>query len=521
MNTSKLKGDRQGASGLLTGLRSFFNMASPDTYSAIGIMESQSEINRINTAQRLWDYYNGDSDEIVQHLGKALARTFSPDDIQEFQLLYLPVMRRIIDKLCLVYKSGVRRFLEQNSSTENLQELYELSDITRKQRQWYRYGRLFHTVLVQPVVRNINDVDVLNYDILTPNKVTVKERDDNFLLPSEVVYQINARDSSGSPTLHTVYWSDDEHYVLNEKGEKIVDEGNIGSINPYGRLPFAVLRMRETEDFWGEGETVLANVEEKIDILLIQLIDLMIMQAHGQPVFTNTRMEGDVKTGPRHPMLLTPYNPDQPAGFAFVSPGAKMAEIQAGVDWLIEKTAVMYGLSKTSEEGQVASGFAKMLDNWDLMEMREEDIEILKAFESDLFEITRVVVNYEKPNGVVLPENEEFSVEFEEYNYPIDPAVELQLKKDKMELGLWTPVDDLMAQDKTLTIKDAKKILKDNLAIRNELKDQFGLFVNDVGAEGMPGEDMPEETNKEEMNGIRRDTGGDDKKPQGKQRFGR
>ena len=480
MNTNKLTGDRMGATGILNSLRGMFNMSNPSTWSAIGMMENQSEIDRINVAQRLYDFYNGDSSEIVKHLEKAMGKTFSGDDIAEFQMLYLPIARRIIDKLCLVYKSGVRRFLENDGSTDKLQELYEASDITRKQRQWYRYGRLFHTVLVQPVVRQINGVDVLNYDILTPNKVTVKEREDNFLLPSEVVYQIAARDHSGQPTLHSVYWSDEEHYVLNEKGEKIIDEGNVGSINPYKRLPFAVLRMRETEDFWGEGETVLANVEEKIDILLVQWMDLMIMQAHGQPVFTNTKLEGDVKTGPRHPMLLTPYNPDQPANFAFVSPQAKMAEVQAGIDWFIEKTAVMYGLSKTSEEGQVASGFAKMLDNWDLMEQREEDVEILKSFESDLYDITRTVVNYEKPNGLTLPEKEVFSIEFEEYNYPIDPAVELQLKKDKMELGLWTPVDDLMARDKTLTIEDAKQILQDNLAIRNELKDQFGLFVNDV-----------------------------------------
>lgn len=480
IRTGKLTGDRVGASGILNSLRGFFSMSSPETWSALGILESESEVARINTAQRLYDYYTGDAEQIVQHLSRAMSRTFLPEDINEFQMLYLPVTRRIIDKLCIVYKAGVRRELESEAGTDTLNDLYNASDINRKQRQWYRWAKLFDTVLVQPVVRNINGVDTLQYDIHTPNKVTVKESPENYLIPEEVVYQIAARDGRGDPVLHTVYWSADEHYTLDENGDRIVDEGNPQARNPYKRLPFAVLRVRETENFWGEGQTVLANVEEKVDILLVQWMDLMIMQSHGQPVFTNAKLEGDVATGPKHPILLLPHLPDQPTRMEFLSPGARLAEIQSGVDWLIEKTAVMYGLAKTAEEGQVASGFAKMLDNWDLMEQREEDTEILKAFERDLFEITRVVVNYEKPAGVVLPEGEEFSVTFEEYQYPVDPAVELTLKRDKMELGLWTPVDDLMDRDKTLTIEDAKAILRENLKIRNELKDQFGLFSNDV-----------------------------------------
>jgi len=486
-------------------------MGRAETWNMIGIMETQSEVARINQAQKLYDYYNGDSEQIVYHLGKALGKTFSAEDIAEFQMLYLPLVRRVIDKLCIVYKSGVRRFLDNDKSTEKLNLLYHNSDITRKQRQWYRYGRLFHTVLVQPVVRNINGVDVLNYDIHTPNKVTVKERDDNYLLPSELVYQVSARDSRGEPVLHSVYWSDSEHYVLDENNNKIRDEGNLDSINPYRRLPFAVLRMRETEDFWGQGETVLANVEEKIDVLLVQLMDLIIMQGHGQPVFSNAKLDGDIKTGPRHPIQLWPYSPDSQASFSFVSPDAKMADIQSAIDWLIEKTSVMYGLSKTAEQGQVASGFAKMLDNWDLMEIRDEDVEILKGFESDLFDVTKSVVNYEKPNGIRLPE-EKFNVEFEQYHYPVEPAIEIQLKKTNMEFGLWTPIDDIMEKDKTLTFEQAREIWRKNIEVRDELKDQFGFF----------GQPVKSFDNSNNINGLNegnqgRDTGGPNTKPTGKQ----
>jgi hypothetical protein len=44
-----------------------------------------------------------------------------------------------------------------------------------------------------------------------------------------------------------------------------------------------------------------------------------------------------------------------------------------------------------------------------------------------------------------------------------------------MDLGLWTPVDDLMEEDPTLSKDEALAILEENLTIKTRLADQFGL----------------------------------------------
>jgi hypothetical protein len=496
-NTNKLTGDYFGG-GVIQMIRSLFNINTRGV-NLLGSIEEQDEVRRINTAQKLFDFYQGNVDEIARHIQGALARTFTSEDIAEFQMLYLPVLKRIIDKLCIVYKSGVWRTLDSEGATEKLDELYENSDIQTKQRYWYRMSKLFDTVLVRPVVREVDGEQKLSYEVYTPNKVTVVPNGDDFTSPSVVAYQEQVK-VNGKNQLQTVFWTKDEHFITDEDGNKKTMEGNEEGKNPYGVLPFEVLRMRETEDFWGDGQTVLANVEEKVDVLLIQMMDLLVMQTHGQPVFSNARIEGEVQTGPKHPLSLVPFDPAQGTSFSFVSPDAKIADVQAAIDWILTKTATMYGLSRSAESGesQAASGYAKLLDNWDMMEQRAEDIEILKDFEKRLYYKTAIVCNYDMNAG--LPEVG-FGIEFDEYDYPIDPSVDLQVKKEKMELGLWSPIDDIMEQDSSLTEEEAMEVLRKNLAVRDEIKDMLGSFMKPM---------------KEEVDGIRRDTSGDDTESEGK-----
>jgi hypothetical protein len=431
----------------------------------------------MEVAQKLHDFYQGDADAICEHLVATLGRTFSQDDIREFQFLYLPVLKRVIDKMCIVYRGQTERYLDGDGETEKLTALYDQAGIDAKSKHWYRMARLHSTILVQPVVREINGEKRLNFDIWTPNKITVVEQADNFLLPAKVVYQVQIRKEDGTHAVNTVYWSKDEHFLVDDKGNPIADPANPNGENPYGVLPFVVLRFGETDNFWGEGETTLANVEEKVDVLLIQLMDLLIMQGHGQAVLTNARIEGDIKTGPKHPLLLNPATPEQAADFKFVSVNGKVAEITQAIDWIINKAMVMYGMSQSSEAGQsqVASGYAKLLDNWDIIERRDEDKAVLAEFEKCLFDVTRQVVEYEGLE--TFPENasENFFVEFPEYDFPQEPKAELEVKKAKMDLGLWTPVDDLMEDDPTLTKDEALAIIEENLATRNRIRDEFGM----------------------------------------------
>lgn len=485
MAESKLKG------GVLSTMARIFNLVSTNSLNLLDVVEAKSEAERMEIAQKLQDFYTGDSDAIVRHLETCLGKTFRPEDVREFQLLYLPVVRRIIDKLCIVYKGETERFVDGENNADLLNELYRLADVNGKSKHWYRMGKLHHTVLVQPVVREIDGKPRLQFDVWTPNQITVIEDSKNFLKPSKVMYQVQVTNPDGGHTVNTVFWSDTEHFVLDDKGRPVIDPENPDKVNPYGVLPFVVLRFGEPDSFWGEGETVLMNVEEKVDVLLTQLMDLLIMQGHGQAVLTNARIEGDVATGPKHPILLHPMDPSQPASFSFATVTGKVSEITTAIDWLINKTSVMYGLSQSSsmESSQTASGYAKQLDNWDVIEKRDEDAAVLAEFEGNLYKVARLVAEVE---GLKVPPEstvDSFYVEFSDYDFPQDPLQEIQTKKLKLDLGLWTPADDLMDEDPTLSKDEALAILEENLTIKNRLADQFGMTSPlNQNANGIPGQ---------------------------------
>jgi hypothetical protein len=80
-----------------------------------------------------------------------------------------------------------------------------------------------------------------------------------------------------------------------------------------------------------------------------------------------------------------------------------------------------------------------------MFEIRNEDIGILTEFEKRLYRVVQKVLAAE---GIALPE-EGLGVEFGDYQFPLDPKVEMETKKMKKELGLWTPIYDLMENGMT------------------------------------------------------------------------
>lgn len=431
-------------------IHKMFNLSSADTFNMAGKFDELNETARVIQAQRLYDYYMGDLSQMQSHLERAMGKTFNAFDLAEMQFLFLPVSRMIIDKLCVAYSGKVVREAGEN---EKYEEIISASNIDRQAKHWYRMGRLFHTVLVRPCVRVKRGKKVLEYEVLTPNKYVVWEKPDNFYEPAAIAYAIQARDDDGQSCVNYAFWSDDEHLIVDANG-KPVDDGN--GKNRYGENPWTVLRMRETENFHGEGETVLVNVEEQVDVMLVTLMENLIMQGFGQPVLTNAELSGGVRVGPRWPMQLRSVDGVNSPDFKLVSALGHIKETQEAVDWLIERTATMYGLAKSSTmgESQSASGYAKLLDNWDLMESRSQDVDVLREFEKDLYHKTRLVCA--KDGLGELPEADEFSVYFGDMRFPLDPKEEIETKKAKMSVGLWTPAWDLMEEDDTLTEEQAQ-----------------------------------------------------------------
>ena len=458
----------------------------------LDVADERSEIERVRHFQRLYDYYIGDEKEILRHLEEAMGRTFKTSTIDRMQLPYMNIVRRVIDRLALAYKLSPDRYVvvehksegeqtipdeKQQKSQDNYQEMLKGSNINAQAKLWHKLAKLSDTVLVQPAWRD----EHLEYDVFAPHQIYVRERQDNFLLAEAVVYQITQRNEAGESEFRKVFWSDTQHYILDKDDKPIPQPENPDNINPYGVLPFAILRMKETENFWGEGDTQLVNICEKTNILLASAYHNVIMQSHGQAIAINFNVKGELQTGPDTVIQADNVSTDmQTPQFQFAHPEPAINESMQFIDWIIKTAGMMRGLAANSLsiEAKAESGAAKAIDNFELMELREDDLEILRPFEKQLFNISRTVWNYHSSGEQKIAEDAVFGIDFIEPEIMLTPKEEYEVKQIKLKLGLWTPDDDIIDEDEGIDQDTARALVREKLEFRNELNDQYGILSN-------------------------------------------
>ena len=61
---------------------------------------------------------------------------------------------------------------------------------------------------------------------------------------------------------------------------------------------------------------------------------------------------------------------------------------------------------------------------------------------------------------------------------PVSELDDLKAKALKLKMGLWNPVEEYVDEDSGIDEAQALKIVKNNLSIRNELNDEFGIMQN-------------------------------------------
>ena len=64
---------------------------------------------RIEEQEKQYAYYSGDSDKIRTYLSKALEITYDSDDIEDMQLNYVNLTKKMIDQMAVVYRDPAIR----------------------------------------------------------------------------------------------------------------------------------------------------------------------------------------------------------------------------------------------------------------------------------------------------------------------------------------------------------------------------------------------------------------------------
>lgn len=449
---------------------------------------------RIERQEKSYYYYAGDSDAITEYLEAVIIRTLGEEIVKDKEWVYdwVNITEKIINRLSVVYKEPAEREIVENEKlTEYLEELLP-QDINTKNKKAHRFAKLFNTSLTQVVFDRDKGLDLRTEPSF---KYKVEVSDEDYYKIEKVSYEKEFKNDKGEKEVYDVVWTKDRHYKVDSEDKESPVGDNIEMINPYGIIPFAVLRLNDGENFWGIGLEDIINVNEVVNFLLTVLLNDSIILGSAGTLFTvnldlHKKAQSDNSTtgqfysgnksgvrkarvGRRHPIVVENARADmQEPRVEYVSTEPLIIEIQNNIDYRIKQVAVLKGLNPNTIISSVkdTSDYQKMMDAVEQLEIRRDDIEPCRNYERELFEIIRAVNNVAVQDGELktkfglqtIPGKAELSVDFAEIE--VEKTTE-ELWKDREERekrNMASAVDWLMEDNPDLTEEEAKEILAAN-----------------------------------------------------------
>lgn len=390
---------------------------------------SASHLRKSECDRRLRYYWDSSHQDALA----LIARRFSKPET--FRIFSINLVRAIADKRASTYRMPPRRaFTGLDQSTG--EDLYRAMNADAVLKKASRYLEICKTVMLQVGWSEATGKPVMH--VLTPNVLDVLYTDPEH--PDRVIVTYPGERSDDTSYAD---WTPSSFKMLNRGGSKKKIAGNPANSNPYGVLPFVPWFDRLPDDkFFLPGGDDLFAAQDAVNVALANLWRAVEHQAHGQAWASGISANEVLQFGPDRAVALP-----QGGQFGFAAPNAPIASILSAIEFVLREMAATYGvgadlfdLSKVAE-----SGSAKHAGRLDLKEVRQDQIAQARTMEARLFDVLKVVVNTHAPGTIA--EDAGVGVDFAEQQDQLSEAEQLANAQVKSELGIWSPVDVLMASN--------------------------------------------------------------------------
>lgn len=450
---------------------------------------------RIKEQEKQYAYYSGDSDKVIDYLKKALEITYASEDIEEMQLNYINLTKKMIDQMAVVYREPASRYFESLKPIKVKDEQgNEITDDKAQKELTMKFNSILPT--------NMNSIDKeahrlakLSNCSLTFIKVDKKNKTIKYVINPIHKYDIGLDEDGGieelkykkyfrvgnQDELFTVVWTKDKYYLVDELGNETALKDNPDKTNPYGEIPASLLKINLSDDIYGEGQNDLINISEQINLLLTKLVNSdIILGTEGTTLAINlgfhkkSRIDGsdvfkEVRTGKKHPISVDNVRATDlvPPSLQHVTTTPYINEVKDFIDWYIKFIASMKGLNPSAILAQLkdTSDYQKIMDAIDQMEMRKDDLEACRIYEKERYRLTKLVWNthaQELDVEQLKDEGFEFKVDFAEIGIHKTIQDEQAEFEFQLKYNLITPAEYLMAKNPDLTLEQAKEIIAKN-----------------------------------------------------------
>tara|TARA_Y100001938_G_scaffold135104_1_gene196378 strand:- start:2085 stop:3389 length:1305 start_codon:yes stop_codon:yes gene_type:complete len=397
--------------------------------------QSQAKARR-DYVRKLIDYYCG------TNTTKYINRYFDADAFREVPCYEANFTRRFINKMSRIYNVGANR---------NVNPAYKSLTTVKDARMKHieRMTRLVGSVATQIVYR---DGDMPYFDYIPVYYFDVHLGDNPFK-PEAIMYPIlgNVNDVSYTEKLKYAYWDNSIYAEYDEDGN-LSGEYEHG----YGVLPFLFThRENQIDSFFVDGADDIVSCNEHVNITMTELQLGLRFQMFGQPYVTGLQNQKKLERAGSDTIL------DLPEGSVFdiVAPEADLQSVIETVKFQVDLVAQNNHLfvQFAQDGGEVPSGIALKIKDLERFEDYQDDLELWKMYEHELYNIEREIADY---NGIKLPES--LKLDFNEPEYPKTMQDQILWDNHRLENNLTTQAKLLVEQNDDLSLKEAEKIIAEN-----------------------------------------------------------
>ena len=412
---------------------------------------------RRDWVRRMLDYYGGN------YTNQYIEQYFDSEAFREIPCYNANFTRRFINKMSRIYTVGANR---------NVNKEYDLLTIKKDARMKHveRMTRLMGTVATQVIYKEYNGMPYFDYRPIYYFDVHLSDP----FTPSAIMYPLlmQPEDISYNKNIEWAYW-DESIYAHYDSNGSIIEEYEHG----YGVLPFIFThREEQVDEFFADGANDIVDCNEQVNIAMTEMQLGLRFQMFGQPYMTGVDTDKRIERAGSDQILDLPegatYNIASPAGDL----NAVIENIKFQLD-LVAQNNHLY-VQFAQDGGETPSGIALKIKDLERFEDYQDDIELWRMYEHELYHVEREIAAY---NNINLPDK--LKLDFNEPEYPKTVQDQVLLDEHRLKHHMVDESDLLMEYNKDLSRKEAEKIVEKNKETRKEAMDEMFDGNNPLNSE--------------------------------------
>ena len=391
---------------------------------------------RRNWVRKMLDYYGGNG------TNNYIKEYFNSSAFREIPCYNANFTRRFVNKMSRIYTVGANR---------NVNKQYELLTIKKDARMKHveRMTRLMGTVATQVIYKEFNDMPYFDYRPVYYFDVHLKDP----FTPNAIMYPLlmQPEDVSFTERCEWAYW-DESIYAHYDEDGNIIEEYEHG----YGVIQFIFTHIEEqVDEFFVDGANDIVDCNEQVNIAMTEMQLGLRFQMFGQPYMTGVDSDKRIERAGSDQIIDLPEG----ATFDIVSPQGNIESVIENIKFQVDLVAQNNHLyvQFAQDGGETPSGIALKIKDLERFEDYQDDLELWRMYEHELYYIEREIAAY---NNIKLPEK--LKLDFNEPEYPKTVQDQILLDEHRLKHHMLDEVDLLMEYNKDLSRKEAEKVVEKN-----------------------------------------------------------